>query len=119
MDHEEKAWDAPLLGFANGADPIWRRYKEVVGPFHWTPEEIFAQTFSEEGVSPENLTIIAWVLPQTEATKRDQQTRTVYPAERWARSRIFGERFNRRMRRHVAARLTGGATLPCPKRRNF
>ena len=110
MDHEEKAWDAPLLGFANGADPIWRRYKEVVGPFHWTPGEAFQQAFPMEPSPPEALTIISWVLPQTEATKIDQRARTVYPAERWARSRIFGERFNRRLRRHVADQLTEAGT---------
>jgi epoxyqueuosine reductase QueG len=106
MEHAERAWDVPRLGFANGADPIWGRYKDVVGPFHWTPEEIFTRTFPEESVSPERLTVIVWILPQTEATKRDQRTRSLYPAERWARSRIFGERFNHRLRRHVARRLT-------------
>ncbi len=102
----ERAWDAPLVGFANGADPIFTQYKEVVGPFHWTPVEAFTQAFPDESVAPEALTVISWVLPQTEATKVDQRDRDMYPAERWARSRIFGERFNRRLRRHVAAQLT-------------
>jgi epoxyqueuosine reductase QueG len=108
--YDERAWDAPLVGFANGADPIWTQYKEVVGPFHWTPREVVQQAFPTEPPTPEALTIISWVLPQTEATKIDQRARTVYPAERWARSRIFGERFNRRLRRHVAAQLTEAGT---------
>lgn len=102
----ERAWDAPLVGFANGADPIFIQYKKVVGPFHWTPGEAFTQAFPDESITPEALTVISWVLPQTEATKVDQRERETYPAERWARSRIFGERFNRRLRRHVAAQLT-------------
>lgn len=105
-DDDEPAWDAPLVQFANGADPIWTQYKDVVGPFHWTPVEVFSRTFPKEPASPETLTVISWVLPQTEATKMDQRQQTVYPAERWARSRIYGERFNRRLRRHVAAQLT-------------
>jgi epoxyqueuosine reductase QueG len=53
-------------------------------------------------VEPADLTVISWVLPQTEATKADNRAQTVYPAERWARSRIFGEAFNNKLRDHVA-----------------
>ena len=38
-------------------------------------------------------------------TKADNQAQTVYPAERWARSRIFGEQFNSKLRQHVADAL--------------
>ncbi len=101
----ERAWDTPLVGFANGADPIFAQFKTAVGEFHWTPEEIFAQTFPGVAFAPEELTIIVYILPQTEATKRDQRVQTVYPAERWARTRFFGEHFNRALREHVAAVL--------------
>ena len=43
----ERAWDTPIVGFANGADPIFEQYKEVVGPFHWTPLEIFTATYPD------------------------------------------------------------------------
>jgi len=102
----ERAWDSPLIGFANGADPLFNQYKTVVGPFHWTPLEIWQQTFPSEVARPEDLTVISWVLPQTMATKRDQRAATVYPSERWARSRVFGEAFNRSLRRDIAQQLT-------------
>ena len=102
----ERAWDTPLIGFANGADPLFEQYKRVVGSFHWTPLEIWQQTFPSEVARSEDLTVISWVLPQTMATKRDQRTATVYPSERWARSRVFGEAFNRNLRRDVAQQLT-------------
>lgn len=106
MGTDERAWDEPLFGFANGADPLFEQYKTVVGPFHWTPYEIFAQTFPDVAVSPDELTVISWVLPQTALTKRDQRQATIYPAERWARTRFFGEQFNHRLRSGVADRLT-------------
>jgi ferredoxin len=106
MEHRERAWASPLVGFANGADPIFDQYKTVVGPFHWTPHEIFTATFPDVAVEPEALTVISWILPQTAMTKRDQRAATIFPAERWARSRIFGERFNHNLRRDVATRLT-------------
>jgi len=102
----ERAWDTPLIGFASGADPLFDQYKTVVGPFHWTPLEIWQQTFPAEVARPEDLTVISWVLPQTMATKRDQREATVYPSERWARSRVFGEAFNRNLRRDIAQQLT-------------
>ncbi|HWR92520.1 MAG TPA: hypothetical protein VN300_08830, partial [Desulfobacterales bacterium] len=40
---EDRAWDDALVGFASGADPIWQQYKEYVGPFHWTPWEVYSQ----------------------------------------------------------------------------
>jgi epoxyqueuosine reductase len=101
----ERAWDTPLVGYANGADTIFEQYKTAVGGFHWTPLEIFTQTFPDLTVAPEELTVIVYILPQTEATKRDQRGQTVYPAERWARTRFYGEHFNRALRDHVAAVL--------------
>ena len=35
------AWDEALVGFASGADPLFQEYKEYIGPFHWTPLEIY------------------------------------------------------------------------------
>jgi epoxyqueuosine reductase len=102
---EEKAWADPLVGFSRGDDPLYLAYKDYVGPFHWTPLEIFRLTFPELSVTADELTVITWILPQTEATKADHRKETAYPSERWARSRVFGEEFNSELRRHVAARL--------------
>jgi len=32
----DKAWADPLVGFCRGDDPLYQKYKEVVGSFHWT-----------------------------------------------------------------------------------
>jgi len=101
----DKAFDTPLVGFSRGDDPLFETYKEVVGPFHWTPWEIFTRTFKEPAVKPEDLTVISWILPQTKATKADNRKQTTYPAESWARARIFGEEVNVKLRKHVVATL--------------
>lgn len=88
---EEPAWDEPLVGFASGADPIFETYKEHVGPFAFTPEELFTLSFPEEPVRAEELTVMAWVLPQRAATKEDNRRERLRGAERWARSRLYGE----------------------------
>jgi epoxyqueuosine reductase len=97
----EKAWEDVLVGFSKGDDPLYTVFKEVVGPFHWTPLEIFTLTFPDIKASSEELTVISWILPQTEATKGDHRKQTLYPAERWARARIFGEEFNQKLRTHL------------------
>ena len=50
---QERAWDTPLVGFANGADPLYDQYKEVVGPFHWTPLEAFLLAWPGSKVEPQ------------------------------------------------------------------
>jgi epoxyqueuosine reductase len=104
-DTNEKAFDSPLMGFSRGDDPLYAAYKDHVGPCHWTPWEIFTRTFPGCGVKPEELTVISWILPQTEATKADNRRQTTYPSERWARARIYGEEVNVKLRKHVVAAL--------------
>ena len=104
-DTGERAWEEPLVGFSNGADPLYLSLKEDIGPFYLTPGEIFRLAFPQAEIRPEHLTVICWILPQTKATKADNRQETTYPAERWARTRHFGEMFNAVLRRHVVATL--------------
>jgi epoxyqueuosine reductase len=97
----ERAWAEPLVGFSSGDDPIYESYKEHVGPFHFTPAELFGQTFPHADFEACELTVISGVLPHTEKTKADDRRETHYPSERWARARIFGEEVNVKLRRHV------------------
>jgi epoxyqueuosine reductase len=102
---KEKAWAEPIIGFSQGDDPLYQKFKEDIGDFYWTPLDIFKKTFPRLKVSPGQLTVISWILPQTEATKADNRRQTVYPAERWARARIFGEEMNKKLHQHVVATL--------------
>jgi len=101
----EKAWADPLVGFSRGDDPIYQSYKEHVGPFHLTPLELFNLNFPQSKAEAGDLTIISWILPQTEQTKADLRKEKVYPSESWARARIFGEEVNVKLRKHVVATL--------------
>jgi len=100
-----KAWEDPLIGFSKGDDPLYLKYKEVVGSFHWTPLEIFHLTYPASDPTADQLTVISWVLPQTEDTKSDNRRETLYPSERWARTRIYGEEVNVKLRKHVVGVL--------------
>jgi epoxyqueuosine reductase QueG len=103
--NNEKAFKDPLVGFSNGADLLYEGYKNYVGAFHWTPLEIFAQAFPDATVKPDQLTVISWILPHMEVTKADNRRETIYPSERWARARGYGEEVNATLRKHVVATL--------------
>jgi epoxyqueuosine reductase len=110
-DAGEPAWDKPIVGFSNGADPIYDFFKKDIGSFFLIPIEFFKGTFPVLDTRPEELTVISWVLPQTEATKVDHRKETHMPSERWARSRIFGEQVNVKLRRYLVEEL-GKAGYP-------
>ncbi|MBI5583484.1 MAG: epoxyqueuosine reductase [Deltaproteobacteria bacterium] len=101
----EPAWDDVLVGFASGADPIWQQYKEYIGPFHWTPWEVYNQHCPRAPAGAAELTVISWVLPQRQAVRRANRRARKYPSEPWARVRVFGEAFNVALRRHLAETL--------------
>jgi epoxyqueuosine reductase len=102
---DEPAWDEPLIGFSRGDDPLYAELKGQIGAFYWTPAEIFKESVPGTDISPRELSVIAWVLPQTRATKMDNRKETQFPSERWTRSRKYGEEFNVKLRTHLIAAL--------------
>ncbi|ADD68586.1 4Fe-4S ferredoxin, iron-sulfur binding protein [Denitrovibrio acetiphilus DSM 12809] len=97
----EKAWDTPLTAFSSGADPLYNSYKTIVGEKFWTPVEIMQKTFPHDTFNEDHLTVISWILPQTEATLSDQRQETELPSSRWVHSRHYGEFFNEFLRREI------------------
>ncbi len=104
-DTTEKTWGDPLIGFSKGDDPLFTSFKEHIGPFHWTPSEIFNQSFPDRSARPGELTVISWILPINEPTKIDNRKETVFPSERWARARTYGEVINEKLREYVVRTL--------------
>ena len=101
----EVAWDAPIVSFCRGDDPIYLEFKNNIGDFYWTPLEIFQLTFPNVETNAEDLTVISWILPQTQTTKDENAAQKVYPSRRWAAARDTGEKFNVALREHVVTTL--------------
>jgi epoxyqueuosine reductase len=101
----EPAWGEPLIGYSNGADPLYPFYKKDIGEFYMSPLEFIGNRYQDEEFDPTQLTVVSWILPQTEATKRDHRLEKHFPSERWARSRIYGENFNDKLKEHVVDTL--------------
>jgi epoxyqueuosine reductase QueG len=102
----EKAFDTPLVGYSNGADPIFEQYAAHIGDFYLTPLDIYQKAFPREAtVDPSGLTVISWILPSTTRIRNEQAVAVKRPCERWIRLRHYGELFNESLRRSLVARL--------------
>jgi epoxyqueuosine reductase len=98
-DSERPYFDAPLIGFAATDDPLFADYKRIIGAFHLTPGEVLQQAYGcgEE----EAKTVICWVLPINEKTRKSNRPATEIPSRDWALTRAQGEHFNTLLRMQV------------------
>ena len=105
FEHREKVFGRPLVGFASGKDSLWQEYRDHIGDFYLSPFGVFQAAFPKANVSADELTVVSWILPITNATRAEQAEQTRYPSERWVRTRHFGELFNNALRLHLVEQL--------------
>lgn len=98
---DEPAWGKPIVGAVSARDTLFREFKNAVDPRHFLPEEIFNLHFPERPACAEDIAVLSWVLPQTARTREDNRAQGQVPAERWLRSKLYGESFNDLLRKHV------------------
>lgn len=107
-----RAFDMPLLGVAAGDDPLFYFLKRDIGPgFYWTPHEAWSLAFPSERAQPEDLSVVAWVLPQTKRTRAAHRRATATPSIEWSQVRHYGEQVNLGLRAFVVAELTARGSL--------
>jgi epoxyqueuosine reductase len=110
----ERIFDKPLLGFVRGDDPIFQEYKKIIGPHHLTPQEWIAWQAANNGVPvPEagDISVVSFIMPITEATRRENAAMTEWTSERWAQTRLLGEIFSQAMVREIVTYLMGRGVL--------
>lgn len=101
-------WDEPLVGFADGDDPIFSQYKSIIASVHLTPREALAEAYGKSPDDlPECLSVISWVLPAVEETRKSNRAETRIPSRLWSHSRWYGEKCNEKLRAFVVELLTG------------
>lgn len=102
-DGTARYFNEPLVGFASAANPLFSEYKNVIGDFHLTPEEMVAVSTPNHVWIPS--TVVCWVLPITAETRTANRHERSVPSKEWAHTRHFGEQFNSTLRRHVMSWL--------------
>lgn len=104
----ERIWDEPLVGFADGDDPIFQEYKEIIGDFHVTPREALEMHLKKAAYgyyNPDKIGVVSWVLPSTEETRRSMREETKVCSLRWNYTRWHGQELNFRLARHMVVML--------------
>lgn len=108
------AFEAPLVGAAAGDDPLFAFLKKDIGEdFYWTPEEAFKRAFPQSSVDAGELTVLAWVLPQTERTRLAHRKERELPSMEWSCARCYGEKVNENLRRYVVEFLATKGVDAC------
>jgi len=106
--HGERIFDEPLVGFVRGDDPLFERYKHIIGPHHFSPAEIMAWQAARNGVPAppaEKLSVVSIIMPIAERTRDDNVRQAKWPSERWAQTRLLGEIFSQLYVREIVIEL--------------
>ena len=100
-----KIFSNPLIGVAKGDDPIFQKYKEVVGPEHLTPLELwFADDL--EMIDASKLRIISIIFPYVDKIRDESKnikklSRVSLPAEIYSVGRNYANSFKEETCRQI------------------
>lgn len=109
---EDFIFEEPLVKFADGDDPVFSEFKNIIAETHLTPGEALTYAYSRipEDI-PAHLSVISWILPITEKTRKSNRSETRIPSRLWSHTRWYGEQFNDAIRQHVAGLLNESGYL--------
>lgn len=101
-------YDEPLVGFADGNDPLFTEYKTIIASSHLTPREALAMTYHKSPEEmPANLTVISCILPVTTGIRESNHRHTTVPSRLWASVVYYGEHiFLEALQAHIVKYLT-------------
>lgn len=86
-------FDQPLVGISSACDPLFLDYKQVIGTFHLTPQELL----------PSAQSVVSWILPISVEVRTSNRQQNEWPSRQWAETRFHGENLNGELRRHLVA----------------
>jgi epoxyqueuosine reductase QueG len=89
-----RIFDTPLIGVSGGDDPIFLKFKEVVGPKHLTPAEMWVQSgLPEDNHHPGHLRILSIIFPYVDQIRKESKKAKEMPAEIYSVGRNFANAF--------------------------
>ncbi|MFX1374263.1 MAG: hypothetical protein ACFFA0_00485 [Promethearchaeota archaeon] len=82
----------PLIGVAQGDDPIFDKYKEIISPNHLTPEELW-NISNLPSINKSNLRVISIVCPFSNHIRTESINAKIMPAEIYCVGRNYANEF--------------------------
>ena len=96
--------------------PLFAFIKDDIGPdflLDAGTEGLCPRVSGKREAGAEVLSVVAWILPQTEHTRRAHRKSGPLPSIEWSRARYYGERVNERLREAVIRELAAKGVSAC------
>ncbi|MFX1329211.1 MAG: hypothetical protein ACFE91_13870 [Promethearchaeota archaeon] len=92
-----RIFNDPLIGVAKGDDPIFQKFKEVVGPEHLTPLELWLDE-GQEKIDSSELRVVSIVFPYVDKIRNESKnikilSSVILPAEIYSVGRNYANSF--------------------------
>jgi epoxyqueuosine reductase len=84
----QPVFDRPLVGTADGDDPVFEALRTAVSPRHLMPREILGAN-AAGNAEPAGVSVVSWALPFTEEIRRSNRSRE-WPSEIYSVARNNG-----------------------------
>lgn len=102
-------FDKPLIGFADGDDPLFVEFKKIVHEKHCSPREMLSlnlkETLKHETAEIGSVSVISFVLPITHETRMSNAQEKEGPSLRWNHTRWQGQDFITELSRYLISLL--------------
>lgn len=99
------AFEVPSVGFSRADDPLYPFYKDHIDPdFYRLPQEWLKAVYGHD-FDPSRVSVISWVLPQTQDTKLKSRAEADCPPLEWTMVRVHGEECNRQLAKALEQHL--------------
>jgi len=96
-------FDTPLAGFADACDPLFLEFKDIIGDFYLTPQEVLERSFPEHEGSWDGSSVISWILPFSKSIRERNRREKRRSSNAWALAKTCGEEFNIKLREYIAS----------------
>jgi Uncharacterized Fe-S protein len=109
--HNKPIYDKPLIGFADGDDPLFAEFKKIVHEKHLIPREILSlhltETLKDEAAKLGSVSVISFVLPIHSETRLSNAREKEGPSLRWNHTRWQGSDFIIELSKYLVSLLEG------------
>lgn len=114
FDHDP-IFEPPLVGFADGDDPLFDEYRKVVRADHLTPREALVrhlrETLRTDEPEPARVSVVSFVLPVNRKTLATNAREKQGPSLRWNHTRWKGQDFITELARYLVRTIEGSGFL--------